>query len=265
MRAFLAAVAVTLAVAGCGRGTPSGTADTSPSELSGRSFLSVSVTEGGAPRQLAGPQPIRLSFEKGRIAASPGCNSLGGGFRLDGDHLLVEDLAMTEMACEDPTLMDQDRWFADLLLARPTVQVTATELTLTGGDTTIVFTDQRVAEPDRPLAGTWTLTGLIDGETASSAPAGVTATVAIGNDAIEWNVGCDGASAPLEVAGSTLVIGPARPRTSDCQRPPPETDAAATSLARTLNEILEGTVSYRIDGPTLTLTKSQRAIQLRSS
>jgi hypothetical protein len=88
--------------------------------------------------------------------------------------------------------------------------------------------------------------------------------VAIGNDAIEWNVGCDGASAPLEVAGSTLVIGPARPRTSDCQRPPPETDAAA-SLARTLNEILEGTVSYRIDGSTLTITKGDRAIQLRSS
>lgn len=265
MRAFLVAIAVTLTVAGCGRGTPTGTANTSPSELSGRSFLSLSVTEGGTPRQLAGRQPIRLSFEDGRLAASPGCNSLGSGYRLDGDRLLVEDLAMTEMACEDPALMDQDSWFANLLLARPTLRVTATELTLTGGDTTIVFTDQRVAEPDRPLAGTWTLTGFIDGETTSSTPAGVTAILTISDGAIEWQAGCEGASASIEVNGSTLVIGPARPRAIDCQPPPPETDAAATSLARTLNEILEGTVSYRIDGPTLTLTKSQRALQLRSS
>lgn len=271
MRAFLLAgigVALAVLVAGCGRGDqPTSTTSTSEAAgLAGRAFVSSSVTEGGTPRPLAGPQPIGLSFEDGRLAAHPGCNSLGGSYRVDDGRLRVGDLATTEMACERPELMEQDRWFAELLLAGPTISLTATELTMTSGDTTIVFTDREIAEPDRPLAGSWTLDGIVEGELASSAPAGVDATITITDDrTIRWHASCNAAQASIATTGSAITIGEAQSIASDCQPPPPEIAAAAADLFSTISETLDGTVTYEIDGSRLSITKGGRTLQLRSS
>lgn len=45
-----------------------------------------------------------VHFTESDIAAKFGCNSIGGGYRLNGDHLSTSDLAQTEMACPGPAM-----------------------------------------------------------------------------------------------------------------------------------------------------------------
>lgn len=136
-----------VAGAACARsgehGSP-GTTSSPPAtaSLEGRTYVSTSITEAGAARALAGSQPIRLAFQHDRLTANPGCNTMGGSYRLDGEHLSVEQLATTTMACLDTALSDQDAWFAGLLTAGGTLVPSDNQLTFTSGDTVIVFVER---------------------------------------------------------------------------------------------------------------------------
>lgn len=60
-------------------------------------------------------QPFVLRFDASRLSVSGGCNSMGGGWRLDGaGKLVVGRMASTMKACE-PALMQADRTLAALL------------------------------------------------------------------------------------------------------------------------------------------------------
>ncbi len=78
--------------------------------LDGRTFLSTKVD---GPALVAG-SVVRVTFRDGGVAVHAGCNSMSGSYRIDGDRLVVGQLATTEMACE-PDLMAQDQWVAGLL------------------------------------------------------------------------------------------------------------------------------------------------------
>lgn len=127
-------------------------------------YLSIEVTEAGAPRPLVEGTVISLRFDDGRVGASLGCNQLGAGYELDGDRLVVEELSTTEMGC-DPERHAQDEWFAGILQSEPTVVVDGDTVTLTSGETVVRFVDREVAEPDRELVGTtWEVDGFADGQ-----------------------------------------------------------------------------------------------------
>lgn len=104
--------------------------------LDGREFLSTAV-EG---RALAAGTQVRLSFDGDQLGVSPGCNSGGSTFTIDGDQLVIDGIAMTEMACEPAALMDQDAWVVELLSGRPTLAVDGETLTVAGQDVSITFT-----------------------------------------------------------------------------------------------------------------------------
>ena len=81
---------------------------------------------------------------------------------------------MTEMACPGGR-MEQDTWVADFLSAGPRMSLDGDQLTLTGSTITMVLTDRRVVDPDRPLAGTrWVVDTIFQGDTASSGALGGT-------------------------------------------------------------------------------------------
>jgi heat shock protein HslJ len=127
-------------------------------------YLSIEVTEAGAPRPLVEGTTISLRFDDGQVGASLGCNQLGARYDLDGDRLLVEEMSTTEMGC-DPERHAQDEWFADVLQSEPTVVVDGDTMTLTSGETVVRFVDREVAEPDRQLVGTtWEVDGFADGQ-----------------------------------------------------------------------------------------------------
>ncbi len=79
-------------VTGCGGGTiaPDGLADTN---------WTVTAINGRATPSGGG---YVISFTDRNLTARFGCNSIGGAWRLNGDHLSTGDLTMTEMGCGEP-------------------------------------------------------------------------------------------------------------------------------------------------------------------
>jgi heat shock protein HslJ len=104
-------------------------------DLAGRTFVSTELTGFEAP---AGTQ-LTFTFEADRFSVSGGCNQLMSGWVLEGDVLVVEDLASTMMACEPAALMDLDTWVSALLASDPTVALDGDTLTLTEGQSSITL------------------------------------------------------------------------------------------------------------------------------
>ena len=57
-----------------------------------------------------------LNFESGQISGNSGCNHYGGSVQIEGDHIVIEGLFWTEMACMEPAgIMEQERIYLDVL------------------------------------------------------------------------------------------------------------------------------------------------------
>ncbi len=56
---------------------------------------------------------VKVTFEAERVSGKF-CNSLGGGYAVDGSTLKTNGLVMTEMYCHDETLMKMENSFAHL-------------------------------------------------------------------------------------------------------------------------------------------------------
>jgi len=171
-----------------------------------RTFVATSVTENGAPKAIVENSRITVSFgADGHVGANAGCNSMGGPGRLESGTLVVDDLAITEMACSGG-LMEQEAWVADLLTGRPTLRLSGDELTLTGETITMVLLDREIVDPDRPLAGTlWLVDTVFEGETAMSTlhPAPAMLTIDAGEGSFRATTGCVGG----ELRGTATIAG----------------------------------------------------------
>jgi heat shock protein HslJ len=168
-----------------------------------RTFLSTSVIDNGVPRPLIEGTRIELRFlEDNQFSGNAGCNHMGGTGRIRDGARVLTDLAMTEMGCPDGR-NDQDTWVADFLTSGPAMRLSGDELTLTGTTVTIVLLDRRVADPDRPLAGTrWVVDTIVDGEVASSVPQEAPAVLVIdAGGTFQASTGCAGG----ELRGSAIV------------------------------------------------------------
>ncbi len=82
------------------------------------------MTENGQPKPLVAGTRITLNFvaDGHRLGAQAGCNQMGGPASFEGGHLVVDDLATTEMGC-DPPRHAQDEWLARFLTSRPMAKV----------------------------------------------------------------------------------------------------------------------------------------------
>lgn len=242
---MVAVVAAVAAVAGCG--DEAGPA--APGGLSGRTFLSESVTEDGAPRPLVEGTRIRLAFAGGRVTASAGCNTMSGEVSVAGGRVTVPGgLAVTEMGC-DPPRHAQDEWLAAFLAGGPAYRLAGDRLTLSGAATAVVLVDRRAADPDRPLEGTaWRLDGMVDGDVVSTVPGRVVATLRFGGGRVTLAVdGCNSGGGEVEIGPGELRFGVLSTTAMACAP-----DRAAVEAA--LVSVLRGTVAYRIEAASLTLT-----------
>lgn len=180
-----------------------------PASLPGRTFLSVGVTENGAPKALVGGTRVRLEFKDGSFNANAGCNSMGGEYRLDGGLLIVDNVFTTEMACEPP-LMAQDEWLIEVLGSKPTVTLVGDQLAINGEGVLIHLMDRRVVEPDRAITGpTWVVDSIFSGDAVSSVPQGAVATLVFHADGtLDVDTGCNtGQGRWKAVGGGIEVVG----------------------------------------------------------
>lgn len=81
-------------VSGCGGGT------IAENNLAGTNWAVVAVN--GRPVPAGGGYFVQ--FGAADISTKFGCNSMGGQYRLNGDHLSTANLVQTEMACPEPAM-----------------------------------------------------------------------------------------------------------------------------------------------------------------
>jgi heat shock protein HslJ len=217
-----------------------------PPALAGRTFWSTAVTEDGVPRPLPAGARMTLWFTAdGRLVASAGCNAIIGRVELSGGRVTLAGARMTEMACADD-LMAQDQWLAALLDARPSWELSGPHLRVSAGETVVELTDRKVLDPDRPLEGTrWVGSALIGGRVKAA-----TSVAALDRVVLEFDHGrvtgsdsCQPLSGPAIVFGATIDFGPGA-----------AIGPAASELAGHVHATLRGLVRYEIEAGELTLS-----------
>ena len=89
---------------------------------------------------VAAAHTATLSFADGKITGNAGCNSFGGGYKVDGSKITIsEPIASTLMACEND-VMDLETKYLTVLQSEPTFAKSGNQLTLTTPDgMTLVF------------------------------------------------------------------------------------------------------------------------------
>ena len=226
--------------------------------LGDRTFLSTGLSVGGTARPLVEGTRVRLVFgSDGQVGASAGCNSIGGTWRVDGTRLAIQGGAMTEMGCDDARHA-QDDWLVDFLTAGPTVALAGNDLTLSAGDTVLTLLDREVAEPDLAIVGpTWLVHTLIEGDAASSVPAGVVAGLEFAADGtVQVRTGCNEGSGTWTMDGDRIRFGPIVTTKKACEAGPGMTEGAVMSV------LSAPELTVAIDASTLTLMGPTSGLQL---
>jgi len=224
--------------------------------LDGRQFVSVTVEKNGTLQPLVTGTKIRLTFSGGNVSAAAGCNTMSGGYSVAGGNLVVGELATTEIGCP-ADLQAQDTWLSNLLVAGPQLALNGPNLVLTSGTTVVTLLDREVAEPDQPLVGiTWGLTTIIDGDIASSVPAGVSATILFTADGkVQFDSGCNAGGGNYTVDGDSLHFAQIVTTTMACPGP-------RGSVETAVRAVLDGDpIKFSIDGTTLTLQVDDKSLQ----
>lgn len=234
-----------LALAACGTTVePGGASEDPPGLPVGRAFLATGATDGGRPRQVLGRVGIEFRAD-GTAWVATGCNGASGHVRLQGGRLVGDGFAITEMACLDPGVNEQQAFVMSVVDAEPELVLDGDVLVLRTAAAEIRFLDQKVADPDRPLQGTrWQITTVFDAKVASSV-ASPPAELVLSASRLRFTGPCHDVEGPATVAGSAVTIGPlvkgpGRPCNEDARRA--EDDALrlltgwtrATVQARTL-------------------------------
>jgi len=139
LRWGVALAAVVLVLAACGDDDDSDVSGSAvdAATLEGRTFVSTEVDG----ETLVDGTEISLSFEAGGVAALAGCNTLRGGFEIEGGTLVVGPLAQTRMACDDAN-QAQDVWVSGLLEGRPTIELAGDSLTLSSDSVSVTLTEE---------------------------------------------------------------------------------------------------------------------------
>ena len=237
--------------------TPTPAPSNSPATgLDGRQFVSITVTKDSANQPLVSGTKIRLTFSAGNVSAAAGCNTMSGAYSVSGDKLVIGQLATTEIGCP-ADLQAQDVWLAGLLAAKPQFALQGSNLILSSDGTVVTFVDREVAEPDQPLVAiTWGLTTIIDGDTASSVPAGASATILFTADGkVQFDSGCNAGGGNYSVDGDTLHFTHIVSTTMACPDP-------RGSVETAVRAVLDGDpIKFSIDGTTLTLTVGDKSLQ----
>jgi heat shock protein HslJ len=216
-------------------------------DLDGREFVSTDVE--GYP--LVDGTTIRLTFTDGSLGINAGCNSISGGYSVEGTTLRVDMLATTEMACE-PELMAQDRWITDIVQLEPQLALDGDTLTITGaGGAVITLVDRTVADPDRELTEVrWVAEALRSQDAVSTLPQGVVASITFEStddgDVALVEAGCNRGSASVEITADVITFGPLGLTKMMC-------DDAAMEVESFMVQLLDGDVRYSISAGTLVL------------
>jgi heat shock protein HslJ len=235
---------------GCGDTTTA----TEKSALSGRAFVAVSA-EGF---ELPAGSSLQLAFDGLGVRMSGGCNSGSGDYDVQDGVLVMQPMATTEMACEQ-ALMDLDSNVVTLLTAKPTIRLAGDDLTITSAGTVLRMTDAGARQQDTALEGTlWVVTAVLQGDTATGGFEGTNATVQFADGSVKVFAGCNRGSGPATIGSTAIDFGPIGLTRMACPQP-------QMVLEMSVMIVLQGTVTYRIEGNQLTLLQGDAGLLLEAA
>lgn len=243
MRTFLLVLATTLLIAACGGS--SGSSDPTD-DIEG----SWQLTEGrveGETVPIIDDHPITITFDGVNVSGTAACNGYGGVFERSGSSISFPDLAITEMACFPPEVMDAEQLFARGLTLVDTVSGDG-DLSLTGSDVEMTFAPLEPV-PDAELTNTvWVLDGLIQGDSVSTPVLDTRATIEFFTDgSVLGDTGCRPFSGHYAINGAEVVMTDLAAEGQECEPELADQDSHVITA-------IEGTIQVEIEGDRLTIS-----------
>ncbi|MFJ4469705.1 META domain-containing protein [Streptomyces sp. NPDC089424] len=239
-----------LAVA-CGSEQAGSTTADASKPVTGVHWSVDSVTVGGTKHDAPADAHVTID-ESGKAQGNYGCNHFSAQASFDGDRVRLGDATTTEMACEEKPMTFEKNLARTLADGALRTEVEGDHLTLTteAGDT-VRLTEEKAA----PLYGTkWTITALGKGGpegTSESLPQGAEGTAHLTFDEATGQVSgrltCNKVTAEATVRDGRITLGPASTTRMMCE-------ASLMATEKRLLGFFDGTVTYRLDHHSLTLT-----------
>jgi heat shock protein HslJ len=188
---------------------------------------------------------ITFTSDGTTFGGTAACNSYGGTISTDDNALALEEISVTEMACE-PEVMASEQAYLTVL---PGIDSSAREgdvLLLSGGGAELWFVAVELV-PERELIGTvWNLETLLDGEAASSVSGDDPTLIFAADGTISGSTGC------RRLAGTYIVIG------DEIETPDLRADGECPAEFERQDGhvigVLEGGFTVMIEGDRMTLT-----------
>lgn len=111
-------------------------------ELTGVTWVLQSYGNPDKLTTVIGDKELTLIFNKDKqeISGSGGINGYGGNYEVDGNKLTVSRIIHTLIASTNEDLNNQENRFFQILESSKTFKIDGTQLTITGSQSTLVFT-----------------------------------------------------------------------------------------------------------------------------
>lgn len=257
---------LTLTIAACGTSGSDDTADAgsgtdgaSAGGIVGTSWNLVSyrATDGATVDAFAGRKGTLSFAADGTFSADTGCNIVNGTYEADGTSLRMQAGPTTQRACADEAANRQETTLITAFGEVDGFAVTADELTLRSGDTTLATYTAGRAD----VVGRWTVTGLNDGREAvvSSEETNRLVVEFAADGTVTGSGGCNQLSGGYRTSGADgIAIGPLASTKKAC-------DDGTEALDTQLTTALEASTTWEIRGDSLTLRNAAGATQLTAT
>ncbi|WP_200306275.1 META domain-containing protein [Streptomyces adelaidensis] len=233
---------------GSGSGSGSVGSGTTKASVTGVRWAVDSLTVDGKTAQAPGGAYLKIA-DDGEVNGNYGCNTFGSTAAFEDDGIDFEAARSTEMACGDAPMKFEESFARALDAEKFTAETTDGGLTLTTADgDTVKLSEEKPAEL---YATKWRVDSLLDHDVASSLPEAAEGKAWFTLDkkagTVNGSLGCNEVSARATVSDDKITLGNPRTTRKMCSD-------SLMATERALLEVFKGTVEYRIDHRSITLT-----------
>jgi heat shock protein HslJ len=252
-RLILSVVTLVPLVVACGSesvssSVGSGSGSGSSASVKGVHWSVDSLTVDGKSEKAPGGAYVKIA-EDGKVDGNYGCNGFGTTATVEGDSIEFGTARSTEMACTGASMKFEEAFRRALSDGQLKAETSDGRLTLTSGSgDKVVLSEEKPAE----LYGTtWKVTSLVKDGTAvslaSDAKDKAWFTLDEKKGTLAGSLGCNRVSADATVRDGQLTLGTPGTTRRMC-------DGSLMDTEKSFLKLFEGTVSYKIDTRTITLT-----------
>jgi heat shock protein HslJ len=196
--------------------------------------------------RIPGERRGTIEFDSGRVSGTSFCNGFGGAYRIDGELLVLEDVASTLVGCDGEIGTAEGAFVGVLYGSGLSFVVDGTELVLTSDTGELRFT-RLPPVPAADLVGTrWVLEGIAQNGTASAVN-GEPVLELREDGTATFTTGCPTLTGTWTTRGATVFL-------ADLVHEPIPCAPDMSGQESLVTQVLSGGFQVVIDGDILTVT-----------